>query len=239
MRTTLHKTPIRDIIARATSADTAHNWAPLERGKSNPWDTDKILDLCDLIGDGMPIGAITITVPEPDYPYLARKSTQVPDVTGTIIDGVERITALCMLANQRPHWISESDWSTRKPRIVLDVLKLTFHDAAPEMGGYEFMKRGLFESHTLLNADPGSLTYREVRRSIASIVGPYCAAENKRLVIHVNRILNTRIPVLVATAQYRDRIERCKSIFQIPERGSAPRAPHHLTSSRRARNPLL
>ena len=88
------------------------------------WQRPKILLLLDSLFNGYPIGTVlNWKVPETEG-QVAGRSSVLAGATTWVIDGQQRVTALCMLTNQKPYWWQNNDdWNRRvqglKPMIRL------------------------------------------------------------------------------------------------------------------------
>lgn len=88
------------------------------------WQRPKILLLLDSLFRGYPFGTVlNWKVPETEG-QVAGQSSTLSGATTWVIDGQQRITALCMLTGQKPYWWKDNDdWDRRvhglKPMIRL------------------------------------------------------------------------------------------------------------------------
>ncbi len=111
---------ILDVIRSAKNGE----WNIPGFQRSFVWQRPKILLLLDSLFRGYPFGTVlNWKVPEARGQVAGRSSTLAGPTTW-VIDGQQRVTALCMLTSQKPYWWNENaDWDRRlqqlKPMIRL------------------------------------------------------------------------------------------------------------------------
>jgi len=88
------------------------------------WKPEKVLDFADSLYRGYPAGAL----------YFWR-TIEVGEEKKWIVDGLQRLTSLCILFGQRPPWIKESIWRKKIEKdynILVDIDKIRYGEK-PEL----------------------------------------------------------------------------------------------------------
>jgi hypothetical protein len=75
--------------------------------RSFVWKPDQVRDLAESISNNYPIGSLLCwSNPE----YMDSRQTVVSHQREWIIDGQQRVTALCFIVGRKPHWYKDKDW---------------------------------------------------------------------------------------------------------------------------------
>lgn len=75
--------------------------------RSFVWKRDQVRDFADSICNNFPVGSLLCwNNPE----YMESRQTVVSHQNEWIIDGQQRVTALCFIIGKKPHWYKNKDW---------------------------------------------------------------------------------------------------------------------------------
>jgi len=108
---------VKAVVQDAASGD----WSIPEFQREFEWKYDQVATLADSLAKGLPIGIFTV------WNTSKYNEPQVKPVSGRIplwiVDGQQRITALCILTGRKPNWMKNDEWEEifKTKRIYLNI----------------------------------------------------------------------------------------------------------------------
>ena len=174
---------IKEIVERAVS----NGFGMPEFQRGFVWPPGKVQELVVSLFQDYPIGAMLLwRQPQDDAPAPGRTADAVP-AEAWVVDGQQRITALCLLSGRKPYWWrgDSSDWNDALNRYDIQVNPLL------DDGQFETPKRPIRQNDNYISV-------RDILNADNSRIGEYV----KRL--HANNPESSEIDILMVLNQVRE-----------------------------------
>lgn len=179
-----------DRTVKAIIQDAAlGNWSIPEFQRRFEWKPEQVAKLCHSLCDDLPIGLITV------WNTTKYNEPQVRPVTGRIplwvVDGQQRISALCIMAATKPYWMNNTEWDEvfTKNRMSLNINQ----DGSASIGRVSKKATVVIPLDELIHRKPGEAQrYVQGKCTEASILQSAIASD---VAVGALKVLESSVPV--------------------------------------------
>mgnify|MGYP001251419993 CR=1 FL=1 len=109
-------------VSEIVKAAVEHSWSVPEFQRGFVWKSTQVRDLAESLWRGFPVGSLLLW--QSDDAQQVRTAVDSKGPSEWLVDGQQRVTALCILAGRKPYWWSSTDeWNqiTRRYDVRFDV----------------------------------------------------------------------------------------------------------------------
>ncbi|RLE59191.1 MAG: hypothetical protein DRJ32_05085 [Thermoprotei archaeon] len=200
--------PIPLSIARIIESVTTGEYDIPEFQRSFVWSDHQVRDLLDSLIRGYPIGAFLIW-DLTEY-EISRSTPKEGRRKEWIIDGQQRITALCILWRRKPYWISNEEWERllRRNKVKVNVRTLRVSLEYPAIRNDP---KWVYPHELLSIPSNGINMYVKKLMSKLNVPQELYIDEFARIRDNIERIrdalVNTKIPIIKVSMSLEDVVE--------------------------------